>query len=125
MFRFSRPKILLCVLFCFGICNAPQVRAQTATEPAALPPNQAILASDALEKINWPNAQIFDVSGQNFARALRVQVPQTTGETNAIQITINNVAPVKKGDVLLATFAARARAGASTSHGADNVPVRG
>lgn len=124
MYRFSSSKILLCVIFCFGICNAPQVQAQTATNPtklAALPPNQSILAPDALEKINWPNAQTFDVTGQTFARALRVRVPQATGETNAVQITVNNVAPVKKGDVLLATFAARGQATAGAEMGAAQI----
>ncbi len=110
MFRFSSFTILLPVLLCLAVCKVPQIRAQTAEKPAALPPNQAVLASDALEKINWPNAQTFDVNGQTFARALRVRVPPTQGESNAVQITINNGAPVKKGDVLLATFAARGQA---------------
>ena len=115
MSRFSPSKILLCAFFCFGICHAPQIQAQHELKPATLPPNRAVLAPDALGKINWPNAQTFDVAGQTFARALRVEVPQTQGETNAVQITIPNAAPVKKGDVLLATFAARGQATAAAT----------
>ena len=106
------PIFLAFALLC-SISGASSCHAQTMNAPqTALPPHQLLLATDALEKVKLGSAptEIIDVSGETFARALRVQVPQTTGDTNKVQITIDNVAPVKKGDVLLATFAARGRA---------------
>ena len=104
------PIFLACALLC-GVAFASSCHAQTIEAPA-LPANQPLLAADALEKVKLGSAptEIIEVTGETFARALRVQVPPTTGETNQVQITINNVAPVKKGDVLLATFAARGQA---------------
>ena len=104
--------LLLCVIGCASPL-APSCRAQTVRVPHAdLPPSQPLLASDALERVKLAGAptEIIDVAGQSFSRALRVRVPQTSGETNQVQVTLNTIAPVKKGDVLLATFAARGAA---------------
>ncbi len=44
------------------------------------------------------------VSGQPFPQALEVAVAQASAETNATQLTVPNLAPVKKGDGLLVTY---------------------
>ena len=109
----KRPIFLLACALIGGAQLSTVCHAQTVPAPqSALPPNQTLLASDALEKVKLASAptEIIEVTGQSFARALRVKVPRTTGETNKVQITIDTVAPIRKGDVLLATFAARGAA---------------
>ena len=104
--RFLIGAVLLCGAFPAFDCRAQNAKASTAI---ALPPGQSLLPAGALEKVKLEKAptEIIAIAGQSFARALRVRVPTTTGDSNLIQITVPNVAPVKKGDVLLATFAAR------------------
>ena len=100
-------KKQLAVLFCAAsLCSIAQA------QPETLKQGTPILAENALESVKLGDTPVslIDVQGQNFARALHVQVPQTAGESNAIQITLDNKAPVAKGDALLATFAARGTA---------------
>ena len=109
----KRPTFLLACALIGAAQSWAACLAQTVNAPqTALPPGQPLLAIDALDKPSWVNAptEVIDVTGQSFARALRVRVPQTSGDTNRVQVTINTLAPVKKGDVLLATFAARGAA---------------
>ncbi len=49
-------------------------------------------------------AQVVAVDGQAFPKALRVTVGTASAETNATQLTMQNAAPVKRGDALIATF---------------------
>ncbi len=80
-----------------------------------LPPGgKPVLAPDAL--LTTPvgglertkaTAQIVTVTGQPFRRALRVTIGADAPGTNATQLTINNAAPVEKGDALLASFSVR------------------
>jgi len=55
-------------------------------------------------------AAVVSVSTAGFSRARRVQIRRTSTETNATQLTIGNTANVRKGDVLMATFAIRGQA---------------
>ncbi|MCC6730868.1 MAG: hypothetical protein IT208_16180 [Chthonomonadales bacterium] len=84
---------------------------------SALPEGgRPVLAADALlttpvgglENTNAA-AEIVSVSGQPFAKALRVIVRGEAPETNATQLTLANAAPVEKGDALLASFYVRGR----------------
>ncbi len=97
--------LLLCGALASGMACAQN---QPKSEPQGTP----ILEKSALESVKLGTTPIetIDVTGQEFKRALRVRVPQTNGESNAIQITLNNKAPVAKGDALMATFAARGQA---------------
>jgi O-glycosyl hydrolase len=55
-------------------------------------------------------AAIVDVTGQSFAKALRVTIGTDAPDTNATQLTMGITAPVAKGDALLATFYLRGAA---------------
>lgn len=66
-----------------------------------------------LEKTN-ATVTVVPVTGQPFAKALRVLIRTSAAETNATQLTIPIAAPVEKGEALLASFYVR---GASTSGG--------
>ncbi len=52
-------------------------------------------------------ANIVPVTGQTFQSALHVVIGADAAETNATQLTLQNTAPVRKGDVLLASFSLR------------------
>ncbi|HEV2471683.1 MAG TPA: hypothetical protein VGS41_03395 [Chthonomonadales bacterium] len=65
---------------------------------------------------------VVPVAGQPFAQALRVTIGADSQETNATQLTIPITAPVRKGDVLLATF--RLRGAAAASQGKPPGPAR-
>ena len=99
-------KIQLATLLCATICASAQAQNVAVDRYAPL------LKADALEavKLGDTPTEIIDVNGEDFPRALRIKVPQTEGETNKIQITLDNKASVAKGDALLATFAARGTA---------------
>lgn len=54
-------------------------------------------------------AETIAVSGQAFRSALRITVRKRSAESNATQLTVNTVAPVERGDVLLASLYLRGR----------------
>lgn len=49
-------------------------------------------------------ARVVPVSGQPFSRALRVTLRTSAAESNATQLTLPTIAPVERGDTLLASF---------------------
>ncbi len=55
-------------------------------------------------------SEIVPVTGQPFAKALRVRIGTAAPETNATQMTVRTTAPVQKGDALLASFHVRGAA---------------
>ena len=90
-------------------CTATPAPAQTDID-AALKSGTPVIAPDAyltapygLERTD-AKSEIIPVSGQPFAKALRVVIGKASPETNYTQLTMNNAAPVEKGDVLLASF---------------------
>lgn len=87
----------------------PGVQADTPTDGGT-----AILKSDALLTTpvggleNTRSAvRVQPVTGQPFSSALRVTIGGSSQESNATQLTMRNSEPIKKGDVLLATFSVR------------------
>ena len=51
---------------------------------------------------------VVDVEGQPFAKALRLETKKKPATVYAIQVKVANTTPVKRGDILLAIFWARA-----------------
>jgi O-glycosyl hydrolase len=97
--------VFMAVIGCFA-------RAQEASEGGTpVLPTDALLTTPVggLERTKAA-AGIVDVTGQPFAKALRVRIGTDAPETNATQLTMNISAPVAKGDALLATFYIRGAA---------------
>jgi O-glycosyl hydrolase len=95
--------------------TAPQKMEVQASDPAVaqvLAEGTPLLPPDALTN-SRPGAAVasdVQVQGQAFSRARRFEIPAVAGETNAVQININNTTPIVKGDALLALFWARGKA---------------
>ena len=114
---------LLSVLLLLGMgvlaCGpqAPDKAFAVAGGAPVLAPN-ALLTTPVggLERTN-ARAEVVPVTGQPFARALRVTVRASAPETNATQLTLPNAAPIQKGDVLLASFFVRGAAGGGGKNG--------
>jgi hypothetical protein len=92
--------------------GAPSVPSVATASTSILAQGTNVLPANALESATLGDVptQVVSVTGQPFARALRVSVPATRGDSNKIQLTIRNSAPIARGDALLAVFATRGQA---------------
>jgi O-glycosyl hydrolase len=54
-------------------------------------------------------AEIVDVAGPGFSKALRVTIGQSSVETNATQLTALNAEPIRAGDILFVSFWVRGK----------------
>jgi len=96
------------VLNCFLWLVTAFAGYQTDTHPADVIPTDSLLATHVggLENTR-SEAGIVSVTGQPFNSAIRVVVGADAAESNATQFTIRNISPVRKADVLLASFSIR------------------
>ncbi|MCS6775678.1 MAG: glycosyl hydrolase [Chloroherpetonaceae bacterium] len=95
-----------------ALAATQHVRAQPAPlegGQSVLPPNA--LRSTAVYGLERTNAQAetVPVNHRAFRNALRVTIRKRSEESNATQLTIDTIAPVEKGDVLLASLYLRGR----------------
>jgi O-glycosyl hydrolase len=97
-------------------CRAAQAPPDDAAGGAPVLAPTALLTTPVggLERTN-ARAEVVSVTGQPFARALRVTVRASAPETNATQLTLPNTAPIQKGDALLASFFVRGSAAGGRS----------
>ena len=78
---------------------------------SVLPPNALLTTTTGGLEATNATQTVVPVTGQPFKKALRVVIRKASAETNATQMTINNAAPLEKGDVCLASFFLRGDAG--------------
>ncbi len=116
---------LLCLLI-LGLPGPGPVRGQVAPAAAPgkpLPGGVSLLPADALGAFAVTGAkdqvemQAVSVSGQPFTRALRLRTKTKPESEYSYQLAATPTAPVKKGDVLLATFSVRGVEGGQAETG--------
>ena len=105
--------------------------AVVAADTALLPAGRAIVAEDTVAAFRLAGdlasgrCEAVGVEGQAFVRALRVTTLQQPAQPWLLQLHAATVAPVAKGDVLLATFQARCASPANGEAHADFVFEQG
>lgn len=108
----------------------PGLAARPACAQQDTPQGTPVIAPDALTTpeqnalIGAGAAIVVPVVGQPFAQAVRVTITQPTPETNAVQVTLPNAAPVAKGDALIASFYVRGTRPAPTQGAKSAEPTR-
>jgi len=101
--------ILLMVGLAMTLTGGGRAAAESAAKP--LPEGVSMLPADSLAALALTGAtagsasvETVPVEGQAFAKALRVRVVRQPASPWLLQLYAVTVAPVEKGDVLLATF---------------------
>ena len=104
------------LLFSFVAANFGCAHAQMPANPVAVAANAAtppasLLPADTANAFKISGARaadakvlVVDADNSSFKRAIRAQTLAQPGEAYQIQLTAKNVAPIRKNDVLLATF---------------------
>ena len=93
----------------FSVSCRAQEEALAQGKPLLPPDALLTTTTGGLEATNATQT-IIPVSGQPFKKALRIVIGKGSAETNVTQMTINNAAPLEKGDVLMASFYLRGKA---------------
>ncbi len=112
--NFSSRALMRAFLFSLATINLGCANAQMPDKPAMANESKnsiSLLPTDTVEafKLSGPQAadakaSVVDVDNPDFKRAIRAQTLKQPQRPYEIQLAAKNVAPIKKDDVLLATF---------------------